>query len=85
MYNFSIVRLIKFVASQFSHLPFSQASLTLGMQHEVVCDVARRLSDLAIQNKNYDRVRGLMTFFACIHKYDSHFSQFLNYSVQAFF
>jgi hypothetical protein len=34
-----------------------QARLVLGLRHEVVCDVARRLSELAIQKKNYDKVR----------------------------
>jgi hypothetical protein len=41
----------------FSHVPGYQARLALGLGHEVVCDIARRLSDFAIQKMNYDRVR----------------------------
>jgi hypothetical protein len=41
----------------FSHVAVYQARLALGLGHEVVCDIARRLSDFAIQKKNYDRVR----------------------------
>jgi hypothetical protein len=43
--------------SLLTHLFYAQARLALGMRHEVVCDVARRLSEFAIQKKNYDRVR----------------------------
>jgi hypothetical protein len=46
----------------FSHVAVYQARLALGLRHEVVCDIARRLSEFAIQKKNYDRVRMRRTF-----------------------
>jgi hypothetical protein len=50
----------------FPHALFRQARLALGLRHEVVCDVARRLSEFAIQKKNYDRVRFMRAIFFVI-------------------
>ena len=51
-----------------SHAFFLQARLTLGDRHEVVCDVARRLSEFAIQQKYYDRVRTRTHLKSHLHK-----------------
>jgi len=51
-----------------SHAFFLQARLTLGERHEVVCDVARRLSEFAIQQKHYDRVRTRTHLKSHLHK-----------------
>jgi hypothetical protein len=55
-----------------SHAFFLQARLTLGERHEVVCDVARRLSDFAIQQKHYDRVRTRTHLKSHLHKNKLH-------------